>query len=240
MMVKVKPFPGENLACYVRLMHKGDIPQVAEIDHEAFPTLWPPANYRRELENRLARYIVACDDAVEEPERKATPPKGFSGLVSRLRHLFNHDYFFGNELPSTGREHVFGFAGLWIMAGEAHITNIAVRERHRHQGIGELLLISLIDLATKLDASLITLEVRASNTAAQSLYSKYGFTKVGVRRGYYTDNREDGVLMSLEALTSAPVQANLQRLKQAHFEKWGIVPTVLTTTRTSPAQPNNQ
>ena len=205
-------------------MRREDITQVTEIDREAFPTLWPPANYRHELENRLARYIVACDDEikVEQPEVKAMPQKGFAGLVSKLRHLFNHDHFFGNELPPSGRQYIFGFAGFWIIAGEAHITNIAVREKHRRQGIGELLLISLIDLATELDAHIITLEVRASNTAAQSLYSKYGFTQVGVRRGYYTDNREDGVLMSLENITSAPVQANLQRLKQAHSLKWRI------------------
>lgn len=212
------------MAFYVRLMHKGDIPQVSEIDHEAFPTLWPPANYQRELENRLAHYIVACDyeKRVEEPEREATPPKGASGLVSRLRHLFNNERFSGSELPAMGREYIFGFAGLWIMAGEAHITNIAVRERHRRQGVGELLLISLINLSTELDVHLVTLEVRASNTPAQDLYSKYGFAKVGVRRAYYTDNREDGVLMSIEDITSIPVQANLQRLKQAHFERWGI------------------
>jgi ribosomal-protein-alanine N-acetyltransferase len=204
-------------------MSKGDISQVSEIDREAFPTLWPPANYRRELENRLAHYIVACDnERVQEPEIETTPPKGFSGLVFRLRHLFSNDHFYDNELSTTGGQYVFGFAGFWIMAGEAHITNVAVREKHRHQGIGELLLISLIDLATELDTRLVTLEVRASNTAAQSLYSKYGFTQVGVRRGYYTDDREDAVLMSLEDITSAPVQANLQWLKQAHFKKWGI------------------
>jgi len=205
-------------------MRKEDIPQVTEIDREAFPTLWPPANYRHELENRLARYIIAGDkeERVEEPEMEATPQKGFRGLVSRLRQLLNHDRFFGNEPSSSGRQYIFGFAGFWIMAGEAHITNIAVREKHRRHGIGELLLISLIDLAKELDARFITLEVRASNTAAQSLYSKYGFTQVGLRRGYYTDNREDGVLMSLEDITSAPIQANLQQLKQAHGQKWGI------------------
>jgi len=201
-------------------MGKGDIPQVNEIDHEAFPTLWPPPNYRRELENRLAHYIVAGDDEqrVEEPGVKAAPAEGFSRLLSRLRRLFNR------EVPSTAMEYIFGFAGFWIVAGEVHITNIAVRESRRRQGIGELLLISLINMATKLDASLITLEVRASNTAAQGLYSKYGFSQVGVRRGYYTDNREDGVLMSLEEITSAPVRVSLQRLKQAHFERVGIAP----------------
>lgn len=217
-----KTFTGKKLACYVRLMNRGDIPQVNEIDREAFPTLWPPANYRRELENRLAHYIVACDDVLREPERKTTPAKGFAGLLSRLRHLFSHERFFANGLPSGGGEYVLGFAGFWIMAGETHITNIAVRESRRRQGIGELLLICLIDLAKELGASLITLEVRVSNNAAQALYSKYGFVRVGVRRGYYTDNREDGVLMTIEDVTSAPVQAELQRLKQAHFGRWGI------------------
>ena len=217
-------------------MRKEDIPQVTEIDREAFPTLWPVANYWRELENRLARYIVVCDEGerVEQSEMKVTPQKGSSGLASRLRRLFSHNRLSSSELPPPVRQYIFGFAGFWIMAGEAHITNIAVREKHRRQGIGELLFISLIDLATELDARLITLEVRASNTAAQSLYAKYGFSQVDLRRGYYTDNREDGVLMSLESITSAPVQTNLQRLKQAHSQKWGIA------ARTSPAQPNNQ
>lgn len=189
-------------------MGKGDIPQVNEIDREVFPALWPPPNYRRELENRLAHYIVAGDDTLEEGERSF-------GLLSRLRRLFKR------EVLST-REYIFGFAGFWIMAGEVHITNIAVRQKHRRQGIGELLLISLINLATKLDASLITLEVRASNTTAQALYSKYGFAKAGVRRGYYTENREDGVVMTLEGITSAPVRADLQRLKEVHLKRRGI------------------
>jgi ribosomal-protein-alanine N-acetyltransferase len=196
-------------------MREEDIPQVAEIDRESFPTLWPPINYQRELENRLAHYIVACDDKemVEAPEVKAIPQKGFSGFLSRLKS------FLGNGSPQPASHYVFGFAGLWLMAGEAHITNIAVWEKHRRQGIGEALLIAMIDLAIELDARLITLEVRASNTAAQRLYAKYGFTQVGVRRGYYTDNREDGILMTLPDIASATVQANLQQLKQAHSQK---------------------
>jgi ribosomal-protein-alanine N-acetyltransferase len=203
------------LALNLRLMREEDIPQVAEIDRAAFPTLWPPINYQRELENRLAHYIVACDDEemIEAPEVKAAPQKGFAGMISRLKS------FFGNGSPPPARQYIFGFAGLWLMAGEAHITNIAVWEKHRRQGIGEALLIAMIELAIELDARLITLEVRASNTAAQSLYAKYGFTQVGVRRGYYTDNREDGILMSLQDITSATVQANLQQLKQAHSQK---------------------
>ena len=207
----------------MRPMRREDIAQVTEIDREAFPTQWPPASYRRELENRLAHYIVACDAGkmVEELTVQVASGKGLSGLASRVRHLFNYERFFGEELPPSSREYIIGFAGFWVMADEAHLINVAVRESRRCQGIGELLLISMIDLAVELNASIMTLEVRASNTAAQSLYGKYGFTQVGLRRGYYINDREDGVLMSTENITSASFQAQFQQLKQAHARKWG-------------------
>ncbi len=201
-------------------MRKEDIAQVTDIDREAFPTQWPAANYRREFRSRFAHYIVAGDEEerTEEPEVKASPQEGFSGWAFRVRQFFRNR-FRGNS--SSGRQNILGFAGFCLMSDEAHIASIAVGEKYRYRGIGELLLISLVDLAIELDARVITLEVRASNTAAQKLYSKYGFIQVGLRRGYYTDNREDGVLMSLENITSAPARANLQRLKQAHSQKWG-------------------
>jgi ribosomal-protein-alanine N-acetyltransferase len=203
-------------------MCREDISQVAEIDREAFPTLWPPVNYQRELQNSLAYYLVACDDErVVEPVM-AAPKKGLSGMITRARQLFNQSRSPAKELPASGRQYIVGFAGTWIMAGEAHITNIAVRESYRCQGIGELLLISTIDLASKLDAHILTLEVRASNTTAQALYYKYGFSQVGLRRGYYIDDKEDAVLMSTEDISSASFQLHLQQLKQAHSRKLGI------------------
>ena len=205
-------------------MHKDDINQVAEIDREAFPTLWPPVNYRHELQNPLAHYIVACDEEkiIEEPREKSAPQKGFSRLASRVKQLFNYDRSLGNETPSSGRQYIFGFAGFWIMADEAHIVNIAVRETHRHRGIGELLLIATIDLAVKQKAHIITLEVRTSNTAARDLYGKYSFAQVGLRRGYYIDNKEDAILMSTENIASASFQTHLQQLKQSHSRRCGI------------------
>jgi len=212
------------LRCYVRLMRREDIAQVTEIDREAFPALWPPANYQHELNNPLAHYIVACDEEkrLEEADTQATAGTGRSGLASRIKRLLRYDRFLGNGPPPSPREYIVGFAGFWFMADEAHITSIAVREIHRRQGIGEMLLIALIDLATQLKANIITLEVRASNLAAQSLYYKYGFVQVGLRRGYYTNNREDGVLMTLQDITSSPFQARLQQLKQAYSERWEI------------------
>ena len=207
----------------MREMRKEDIAQVTEIDREAFPTMWPPANYHHELQNRLAHYLVVydTDKSVEEPKVEPASEKGFPGLVARLRQLFNHDRFFGNQMPPSVREYILGFVGFWIMADEAHITNIAVREVYRRRGVGGLLLISAIELAPALKARSITLEVRASNTAAQSLYRKYGFSQVGLRRDYYKDDKEDGVLMSTEDITSSSFQAHLQQLKQDHFRKWG-------------------
>ncbi len=205
-------------------MHQEDVAQVTEIDREAFPALWPPVNYKRELENRLAHYIVACDtvERIEETDAEAPLEKNSPGLGSRVRRLFNYNRFFHYQPPEPGKEHIAGFAGFWIMVGEAHITGIAVREPRRRQGIGELLLISMINLATELSVRIITLEVRASNTIAQGLYSKYGFTQTGLRHHYYIDNKEDAVIMTTENITSASFQEHLQRLKQAHSRKWGI------------------
>jgi len=204
------------MACYIRLMKKEDISQVNGIDREAFPTLWPPANYRRELENHLAHYIVAVDDTITlEPVSRPRLPR-----FSCLRR------FFGGKQPApvlpAPEHYIYGFAGFWIMADEAHITNVAVRERHHHEGIGELLLISLIDLANELKTHFVTLEVRASNKPAQNLYLKYGFVQVGVRRGYYTDNREDALMMTVENTATPAYQVRFQELKLNHFHRWGM------------------
>ena len=212
------------MSYYLRQMSKQDIAQVTEIDREAFPTLWPPTDYRHELQNRLAHYVVACSDEkiVKEPTVKAVPEKGLPGLVYRIRRLFKREPVSHDESPASEIEHVAGFIGLWVIADEAHITNIAVRENYRRQGIGESLLISGINLAKELKASMVTLEVRVSNSEAQNLYYKYGFTQTGLRRGYYTDNKEDAAIMTVNNVHSPTFHAQLQQLKQAHFEKWGI------------------
>ncbi len=139
-----------------------------------------------------------------------------------MQRLLSRSRFSNHELPRPSRHYIVGFVGFWIMADEAHITSIAVRETYRGQGVGELLLISAIDMAAELQTRIVTLEVRVSNAIAQSLYVKYGFTQVGVRRGYYTDNREDAVLMSTQNITSTAFQARLQQLKQIHSKRLGI------------------
>lgn len=88
-----------------------------------------------------------------------------------------------------------GYGGMWLIVDEAHITNIAVRELYRGQGLGERLLREMMRTAAWLGAVRMTLEVRVTNHVAQSLYRKLGFYEAGVRPRYYTDNQEDALIM---------------------------------------------
>lgn len=90
---------------------------------------------------------------------------------------------------------VIGFAGLWTIVDEGHITNIAVHPDYRGKGIGSKLVKSLIDNSKDWYINDLTLEVRYSNKIAQNLYKKYGFIEEGIRKNYYADNKEDAVIM---------------------------------------------
>jgi len=90
---------------------------------------------------------------------------------------------------------VVGYAGMWNVCGEGHITNIAVHPEFRGCGIGSLLLEGLIEEARKAGIERMTLEVRKSNIIAQNLYKKYGFVACGLRKSYYADNKEDALIM---------------------------------------------
>jgi ribosomal-protein-alanine N-acetyltransferase len=93
---------------------------------------------------------------------------------------------------------VVGYGGMWLIVDEAHITNIAVSAPYRGRKWGERLLIELQKTASFMGAVRMTLEVRISNLIAQRLYGKLGFYPVGTRRGYYSDNNEDAIIMWAE------------------------------------------
>lgn len=100
----------------------------------------------------------------------------------------------------TESKEVIGYAGMWIIVDEAHITNIAIMPEFRGQGLGEKVLKGLMSEAKARGATSMTLEVRRSNVIAQRLYNKLGFTKRGVRPKYYTDTKEDALIMWCDAL----------------------------------------
>jgi len=110
---------------------------------------------------------------------------------------------------------VVGFAGVWLMVDEAHVTTFAVDPAWRRQGIGEHLLVALLDLSIARGAREATLEVRLSNVAARRLYEKYGFRPVGLRPRYYSDNGEDALIMTTEPLLEPAMRGRLADLRAA-------------------------
>jgi len=212
------------LRYHVRPMRPEDVRQVSEIDHEAFPENWPPPNYFREMKNGLAHYLIVGDPGRSyQPPAPPPEPSAFWGrFTADAGKLFSIRRFTGGEPPPSGKEYVAGFAGIWVLADEAHLTNIAVRRDYQRQGIGELLLLAIIEMASNLKAVFVTLEVRRSNVGAQNLYQRYGFNEVGIRRGYYTNNHEDAVLMTTDNLASEKFRARLEQIKNAYAREKGI------------------
>lgn len=92
---------------------------------------------------------------------------------------------------------VVAYIGAWFILDEAHVTNVAVKSDFRRQKIAKQLITAFIVLAKKHQITSITLEVRASNIPAQSLYQQFGFEKQGLRKRYYADNNEDAIIMWL-------------------------------------------
>lgn len=90
---------------------------------------------------------------------------------------------------------VLGFGGVWLILDEGHITNIAVHPEYRGIGAGDMIMDALVELCALEGIASMTLEVRKSNIAAQNLYKKHGFIEEGIRKNYYSDTSEDGIIM---------------------------------------------
>ena len=97
-------------------------------------------------------------------------------------------------LVAVRDDRIVGFAGIHIILDEGHITNIAVTQEKRGNGIGRELTAALLQYAANLGVQYVTLEVRENNVPAISLYRKLGFIKVGVRKKYY-ENQTDAHIM---------------------------------------------
>lgn len=114
-----------------------------------------------------------------------------------FRNELTHNHF-ARYLVMEYNGQPIGYAGMWTIVDEAHVTNIAVRTAYRGLHLGEKLLRRMMKWAAELGMVRMTLEVRVSNEVARSLYGKMGFSPAGVRRGYYSDNHEDALIMWCE------------------------------------------
>ncbi len=219
----------------LRPMTGQDLAQAAEIERDAFPTLFPPTSFRRELKHRRARYLVAFrrDDLAASPAEPPVPPaplpaasrSPITRLLTGARSLWRRQR--GGWQPDSNRR-IAGFIGIWYMPDAAHIVAIGVRSACRKRGIGELLLIGAIEQAAQRQMDELTLEVRASNRIAQNLYAKHGFETMGVRKGYYTDNREDAIIMTAGRIRAPEYAARFRALSDAHCKRWGFSDRLLS------------
>jgi ribosomal-protein-alanine N-acetyltransferase len=135
------------------------------------------------------------------------------------------DYAFKQEIATNRLAHYLvvkagdetvGYGGMWLMVDEAHVTTFAVLPAWRRRGIGGRLMLELMRVALKLNAHIVTLEVRLSNHAARALYGKFGFRPVGIRPRYYSDNNEDALIMTTPPIASDEMQQRIAQLEQRY------------------------
>lgn len=144
-------------------------------------------------------------------EEQVNPrPWSLSLFLSELRHPESRAYL----VARVGTE-IVGYAGLMLVAGDGHITNIGVDASHRRQAIATRLLLELARRALDEGAEALTLEVRVSNDGAQALYRRFGFVPAGVRKGYYVHAgaNEDALIMWATDIDTPDYRARLQEIE---------------------------
>ncbi len=183
----------EPTAYLIEPMRLGDLAQVMAIERASFRSPWSWRAYAFEITENEHSTMLVIRPAAEE-----------GNLLKRLR----------SRLRRAPPPPVLGYGGFWLLVDEAHISTLAVHPRWRRRGLGEMLLLALLEQAQEQGAGRATLEVRVSNLAAQDLYRKLGFEVTERRKRYYADNNEDAYIM-----TTPPFDDPLFREKLARLQK---------------------
>lgn len=198
----------EELPYRVDNMRLEDVDEVMAIELKSFSSPWTARAYRYEVTtNMFSQFVVVRKRGPVDSVLADVEPDP-SGLFAKLLQPV--------QAPSrVSLPPVLGYAGFWLLIDEAHISTIAVDPDWRGRSLGELLLVALLDQALPTKAEIATLEVRVGNVPAQSLYRKYLFQAVGLRRRYYTDNNEDALVLTTPSLRSKMYLEMLDKNKQA-------------------------
>ena len=183
----------------VQPMTLADLDQVMKIEQVAFSSPWSRRAFHYEVAKNTHSTMVVVRPA---PRNNSWVGRFMAG--------------FGVGGPGP----LFGYAGAWLLVDEFHISTIAVHPQYQGRGLGELLLISLLDRGSELGALRATLEVRVSNLAAQALYERCGFAIVARQKRYYADNNEDAYIMATPDFESQAFQARLHRRRALLADKF--------------------
>lgn len=137
-------------------------------------------------------------EVVEIEEQSGLSRWGWAAYYAELQGGNRELMLVAKPLAAIGQHQIAGYIVARETAGELHVNNIAVRDQYRRRGYGALLLGRVLDEARRKHATTAFLEVRSGNSAAQSLYQKWGFKPIARRANYYSDPPEDAVVMSLD------------------------------------------
>lgn len=230
--------PADPRRVRVAAMTLDDVAEVGRVERRCFSNPWPVSAYRRELQAPAQNHYLVL-------RREATPTVSLVGSAAAspvpstaaksagpLRALPRRTLlpiplprrFAAAEPPP---DPIIGFAGMWVMYDEAHLTTIGIETDWRGHGLGELLLVAMFGEALRRRAEWLTLEVRVSNEAAQNLYAKYGMVTQGRRRRYYSDNNEDALIMWSRALREPAYQAEIADHRGRLLDRLGYAPAGL-------------
>jgi [ribosomal protein S18]-alanine N-acetyltransferase len=209
------------------LMSQADVPDVSRVERRCFPNPWPSSAYRRELQNPaqnvyvVLRHLNGVESTAPNGQHPASSAAGNGSRGLPRRSLLPIGLGRRQETNGSEPETLIGFAGMWLAFDEAHITTIGVDPEYRGRGLGELLLLGMVDAALARGAKWLTLEVRISNAAAQTLYRKYGFSVRGSRKRYYSDNNEDALIMWSHALDDPEFRTIVETRRHALQHRLG-------------------
>ena len=160
-----------------------DIPALVELDQRSLGRLWSAAGYRRE---------------VDSP----------NSCLRVLNHRNQADYLEPSTAPIEPID-MIGVGCYWAIVDEAHITVLGIDPHYQRRGLGQWLLIQLLEDACQRGLKRATLEVRPSNPVALHLYQSFGFEVLGCRKRYYPDG-EDALILWQNSLKTTAFQENLQ------------------------------
>jgi ribosomal-protein-alanine N-acetyltransferase len=184
----------------LRYMNLSDVYAVSDIERRSFADAWSTQSFVYEIAESTYSYMVVLEEI-------SAPPPPVVPDQTLLEQFINS---LDNSAPDPA---VMGYGGLWNIVDESHVSTIASHPDYRGKGYGELLFAAMVEKAIQLQSSYIVLEVRVSNSVAQQLYRKYGFTIADIRNRYYRD-KEDAYDMRLDLENQATVE-NCQRLWQS-------------------------
>ncbi|MCY6369790.1 ribosomal protein S18-alanine N-acetyltransferase [Clostridium ganghwense] len=135
-------------------------------------------------------------DVLEINNLSFSPPWSLKALENELKNKF------AKYIVLKKENKVIGYAGIWLIIDEAHITNIAMHPDYRGIGGGNLLMEGVIAICREYKIPSITLEVRENNTSARGLYKKFGFVQEGIRKNYYENNIDAIVMWKRDVLSN--------------------------------------